>query len=507
MYKRSHEGQLYARPTQETLGMFETPSRELEEENRLTMGKIEDFPWFPDDNVSVVGVPDDKASPEDDTAEERSSNSVRCSVKPAVNRMNVQDTPNNVQPLVRKCFDSMKRLGPEIHLPFLTDCRGTIAQLVVQRLQAITGLEDRLYALDQMIPVVFHTVAAGTQLAVEMYGVAKKLCSFWKRLVSDEYLQHQGGAASMMDWEGCTHSCQKLLAEFENAHSTYERSVAGVMQTLTNLGTAVLVMAKIPLLVCLNRHCYRESQGRLKLPSEKDGPARVTPTQLSVRQAMTDYNLFTMGDCELRKNIQSLHKPHEQQEQRKRLALVDYEHIEHVPLATTTQHMQGVVVVSGNVGELQENFNSNLRQVIQPGIQTLLSAHPTQQATANTQRDRLQQPELPLGTRKLVSVAEADWNKVQVVRTHTQPVVKWCKSQAFHKHKRKRGTVPWVEEGQEASDREDTSELSLPRPERPGRKSEIPYQRQLIVIAITGKMNRSGGGNTDCVREPRYWSG
>ncbi|XP_072426624.1 RB1-inducible coiled-coil protein 1 isoform X3 [Chiloscyllium punctatum] len=120
-----------------------------------------------------------------------------------------------------------------------------------------------------MMPAVFHTVASRTQLAVEMYEVAKKLCSFCERLVHDEHLQHQGWAAIMANLEDCTHSFQKLLAKFENAYISYEHSVEDIKQKLTNLGTAVSVMAKIPLLECLTRHSYRECQERLKLPTQK----------------------------------------------------------------------------------------------------------------------------------------------------------------------------------------------------------------------------------------------
>ncbi|XP_078072287.1 RB1-inducible coiled-coil protein 1 isoform X2 [Mustelus asterias] len=132
-----------------------------------------------------------------------------------------------------------------------------------------------------MMPAVFHTVASRTQLAVEMYEVAKKLCSFCERLVHDEHLQHQGWAAIMANLEDCTHSFQKLLAKFENAYSNYERSVEDIKQKLTNLGTAVLVMAKIPLLECLTRHCYRECQERLKFPSEKESPEEETEEERS----------------------------------------------------------------------------------------------------------------------------------------------------------------------------------------------------------------------------------
>uniref|UniRef100_UPI00398E5FFF RB1-inducible coiled-coil protein 1 isoform X1 n=2 Tax=Pristiophorus japonicus TaxID=55135 RepID=UPI00398E5FFF len=132
-----------------------------------------------------------------------------------------------------------------------------------------------------MMPAVFHTVASRTQLAVEMYEVAKKLCSFCERLVHDEHLQHQGWAAIMANLEDCTHSFQKLLTKFENAYSNYERSVEDIKQKLTNLGTAVSVMAKIPLLECLTRHSYRECQERLKLPSEKGNSEEETEDERS----------------------------------------------------------------------------------------------------------------------------------------------------------------------------------------------------------------------------------
>ncbi|KAF3858162.1 hypothetical protein F7725_011363 [Dissostichus mawsoni] len=65
--------------------------------------------------------------------------------------INVQDRPNDVESVVRKCFDSINRLDPRIIQPFLTDCRDTIAKLDNQNMKTIKGLEDRLYALDQMI--------------------------------------------------------------------------------------------------------------------------------------------------------------------------------------------------------------------------------------------------------------------------------------------------------------------------------------------------------------------
>ncbi|NXO68310.1 RBCC1 protein, partial [Phainopepla nitens] len=122
-----------------------------------------------------------------------------------------------------------------------------------------------------MMPAVFHTVASRTQLAVEMYEVAKKLCSFCEGLVHDEHLQHQGWAAIMANLEDCTYSYQKLLFKFENVYSSYLQSIDDIKLKLTHLGSAVSIMAKIPLLECLTRHSYRECLGRLESSPEHGG--------------------------------------------------------------------------------------------------------------------------------------------------------------------------------------------------------------------------------------------
>ncbi|XP_020024829.2 RB1-inducible coiled-coil protein 1 isoform X1 [Castor canadensis] len=122
-----------------------------------------------------------------------------------------------------------------------------------------------------MMPAVFHTVASRTQLAVEMYEVAKKLCSFCEGLVHDEHLQHQGWAAIMANLEDCSNSYQKLLFKFESIYSDYLQSIEDIKLKLTHLGTAVSVMAKIPLLECLTRHSYRECLGRMDSLNEHEG--------------------------------------------------------------------------------------------------------------------------------------------------------------------------------------------------------------------------------------------
>ncbi|TRY60599.1 hypothetical protein DNTS_007563 [Danionella cerebrum] len=117
-----------------------------------------------------------------------------------------------------------------------------------------------------MMPAVFHTVASRTQLALEMFEVAKKLCSFCERLVHDEHLQHQGWAAIMANLDDCTLSYQKLLLKFDTAYSSYQQDFEEIKVKLTKLGIAVSVMAKIPLLECLTRHSYRESLERSSSP-------------------------------------------------------------------------------------------------------------------------------------------------------------------------------------------------------------------------------------------------
>ncbi|KAM7379451.1 hypothetical protein PAMP_005000 [Pampus punctatissimus] len=121
-----------------------------------------------------------------------------------------------------------------------------------------------------LMPAVFHTVASRTQLALEMFEVAKKLCSFCEHLVHDEHLQHQGWAAIMANLDDCTLSYQKLLMKFDTSYSNYQHDLEEIKLKLTKLGTAVSVMAKIPLLECLTRHSYRESMEKSSSTPEKD---------------------------------------------------------------------------------------------------------------------------------------------------------------------------------------------------------------------------------------------
>lgn len=123
--------------------------------------------------------------------------------------INVQDRPNDVESVVRKCFESINRvswrpdgiiesllqifqvltketsfqLDPRIIQPFLGDCRDTIAKLDNQNMKSIKGLEDRLYALDQMIASCKKLVNEQKELA-QVFG--KKHLTF--RVSSDQGL-------------------------------------------------------------------------------------------------------------------------------------------------------------------------------------------------------------------------------------------------------------------------------------------------------------------------------
>uniref|UniRef100_A0A1A8P989 RB1-inducible coiled-coil protein 1 n=1 Tax=Nothobranchius rachovii TaxID=451742 RepID=A0A1A8P989_9TELE len=121
-----------------------------------------------------------------------------------------------------------------------------------------------------LMPAVFHTVASRTQLALEMFEVAKKLCSFCERLVHDEHLQHQGWAAIMANLDDCTLSYQKLLVKFNGVYTNYQQDLEEIKVKLSKLGTSVSVMARIPLLECLTRHSYRESMEKSSSTPEKD---------------------------------------------------------------------------------------------------------------------------------------------------------------------------------------------------------------------------------------------
>lgn len=65
---------------------------------------------------------------------------------------------------IRMCF-LVIQLDPRIIRPFIAECRQTIAKLDNQNMKAIKGLEDRLYALDQMIASCGRLVNEQKELA------------------------------------------------------------------------------------------------------------------------------------------------------------------------------------------------------------------------------------------------------------------------------------------------------------------------------------------------------
>nr|XP_032825790.1 RB1-inducible coiled-coil protein 1-like [Petromyzon marinus] len=79
--------------------------------------------------------------------------------------VNVQDRPNDVETLVRKCFESMSRLEPGIVQPFLGDCQETLAKMDNPSMKSIRGLEDRLFVLDQLLASCQRLVTEQKELA------------------------------------------------------------------------------------------------------------------------------------------------------------------------------------------------------------------------------------------------------------------------------------------------------------------------------------------------------
>ncbi|KAJ8351022.1 hypothetical protein AAFF_G00160930 [Aldrovandia affinis] len=63
IFKWSHDGKFFARMTQDTLSIYETPSMGLLDKKSLKIGGIKDFSWSPGDNVIAFWVPEDKDIP------------------------------------------------------------------------------------------------------------------------------------------------------------------------------------------------------------------------------------------------------------------------------------------------------------------------------------------------------------------------------------------------------------------------------------------------------------
>ncbi|MGH0122312.1 UNVERIFIED_CONTAM: hypothetical protein FKN15_003103, partial [Acipenser sinensis] len=63
IFKWSHDGKFFARMTQDTLSIYETPSMGLLDKKSLKITGIKDFSWSPGDNIIAFWVPEDKDIP------------------------------------------------------------------------------------------------------------------------------------------------------------------------------------------------------------------------------------------------------------------------------------------------------------------------------------------------------------------------------------------------------------------------------------------------------------
>jgi len=63
IFKWSCDGKFFARMTQDTLSIYETPSMGLLEKKSLKISGIKDFSWSPGDNIIAFWVPEDKNTP------------------------------------------------------------------------------------------------------------------------------------------------------------------------------------------------------------------------------------------------------------------------------------------------------------------------------------------------------------------------------------------------------------------------------------------------------------
>uniref|UniRef100_A0AAZ3SXJ9 Eukaryotic translation initiation factor 3 subunit B n=1 Tax=Oncorhynchus tshawytscha TaxID=74940 RepID=A0AAZ3SXJ9_ONCTS len=63
IFKWSHDGKFFARMTQDTLSIYETPSMGLLDKKSLKISGIKDFSWSPGDDIIAFWVPEDKDIP------------------------------------------------------------------------------------------------------------------------------------------------------------------------------------------------------------------------------------------------------------------------------------------------------------------------------------------------------------------------------------------------------------------------------------------------------------
>nr|XP_032810451.1 LOW QUALITY PROTEIN: RB1-inducible coiled-coil protein 1-like [Petromyzon marinus] len=113
-----------------------------------------------------------------------------------------------------------------------------------------------------MMPPVLNTVASRSQLAAEMQEFAERLSEYCRTLVHDEHLQHQGWAAIMANLDDCMSGYAALLHGFSSAYATFSTARDSITEQLNALGSAVSVMAQIPLLQSLTVSMSRDGSQR-----------------------------------------------------------------------------------------------------------------------------------------------------------------------------------------------------------------------------------------------------
>uniref|UniRef100_UPI00358DD9AC RB1-inducible coiled-coil protein 1-like isoform X1 n=2 Tax=Myxine glutinosa TaxID=7769 RepID=UPI00358DD9AC len=88
--------------------------------------------------------------------------------------LNVQDRPNDVEALVKECLHTVNTLEPKVVEPFLHKCQEVYSNIDKSAMKSIRGLEERLFALDQVL-------ASCTRLLVEQRELAQGFLANQKR--------------------------------------------------------------------------------------------------------------------------------------------------------------------------------------------------------------------------------------------------------------------------------------------------------------------------------------
>uniref|UniRef100_A0A8C4QG26 RB1-inducible coiled-coil protein 1 n=1 Tax=Eptatretus burgeri TaxID=7764 RepID=A0A8C4QG26_EPTBU len=79
--------------------------------------------------------------------------------------LNVQDRPNDVEALVKECLHTVNTLEPKMVEPFLHECQEVYSNIDKSAMKSIRGLEERLFALDQVLASCTRLLAEQRELA------------------------------------------------------------------------------------------------------------------------------------------------------------------------------------------------------------------------------------------------------------------------------------------------------------------------------------------------------